>query len=98
MIKSIFAEGGLDDDLIMVRGHWNENEIYFTKFYRKEHITLTNFEILSIESDNPHVVNYKGRYDYEARKYKGTWMIPALEMDDQGVLQDIEGGTGAWEM
>src|SRR5215831_149155 len=53
------ALGGIDDEII-IKGHQNGDEIEFTKYYTLEHYTDENNELVSLESDNPTIVYYKG--------------------------------------
>jgi hypothetical protein len=97
-VGRIFKEvkfGCLDDDQIFVKGFQNGDEIEFTKFYSKEHITLENYEMISIESGNPHIVYYKGQLDLADNKFKGVWEIPLLREDEDGVLHE-EKDIGEW--
>lgn len=97
-VGRIFEEeefGGLDDDEIVLKGQQNGDEIEFTKFYSKEHITLEKYESISFESANPHVVYYKGKFVFDENKFKGQWEIPLLQEDADGVLHP-DNDSGEW--
>ncbi len=97
-VGRIFEEiefGGLDDDKIVIKGRQNGDEIEFTKFYSKEHLLLENYETISFESENPHIVYYKGKFDFEDNTFKGQWEIPLLQEDENGVLHS-DNDLGEW--
>jgi hypothetical protein len=88
------AEAGGIDDEIIIRGRLQDDEIEFTKYYSKEHF-VENEEILSLESDTPTLVYYKGKYDASENRFKGDWEIPILREDEEGVFH-AENNTGHW--
>ena len=88
--------GGIEDEIV-VRGHQNGNDIEFTKHYALEHFFDANDNLISIESDNPNIVHYKGKYDHDDKKFKGQWEIPGLREDEEGVFHE-ENQSGFWEI
>ena len=96
-VGRIFEEtdfGGIDDE-ITIRGRQNGEEIEFTKHYTKEHLLDENFELVSLEGDNPTIVYYKGKFDLNEHQFKGEWEIPLLQEDEEGVLQ-AGSNSGQW--
>ncbi len=88
--------GGIDDEIV-IRGHMNDDEIEFNKYYAKEHYLDENNESVSIESENPNIVHYKGTFDESTMRFKGVWEIAFLEEDDEGILHEAN-ESGKWEM
>ncbi len=96
-IGKIFEEadyGGIDDE-IAIKGRQNGDEIEFEKHYTKEHFLDENFELVSLESDNPTIVYYKGKFDFVDNQFKGEWEIPLLHEDEDGVLH-AGSDAGQW--
>ena len=88
--------GGIDDE-ILIKGRQNGDEIEFTKHYTLEHFVDENDELNSIESDNPTIVYYKGKFDNEKKKFSGQWEIAGLREDEDGVFHE-DNQTGFWEI
>jgi hypothetical protein len=88
------AYGGIDDE-ILIKGNQNGDEIEFTKYYTKEHFVDENNELVSIESETPTIVYYKGKFDELDNKIKGEWEIPMLIEDEDGVFH-AENSSGTW--
>ena len=88
--------GGIEDEIV-IKGHQNGDEIEFTKYYTLEHFIDESNEVVSIESENPTIVYYTGRFDNEENKFKGQWEIPGLREDEDGVFQE-ENQAGSWEI
>lgn len=98
-VGRIFEEadyGGIDDEIV-IRGRQNGDEIEFTKHYALEHFVDENDDLASIESDNPTIVYYKGKFDSGDRKFKGQWEITGLREDDEGVFHE-NNQSGFWEI
>ena len=96
-VGRIFEEadyGGIDDE-IAIKGRQNGDEIEFTKHYTKEHLLDENSELVSLESDNPTIVYYKGKFDFNDNQFKGEWEIPLLQEDEDGVLH-ADSDAGQW--
>ena len=96
-VGRIFEEieyGGIDDEII-IKGHQNGDEIEFTKYYTLEHYINEHNEQVSIESDNPTIVYYKGIFDNSDKKFKGEWEIPILQEDEDGVFH-ADNSSGHW--
>ncbi|UXE67268.1 MAG: hypothetical protein KA713_01290 [Chryseotalea sp. WA131a] len=96
-VGRIFEEakfGGIDDDIV-IKGRQNGNEIEFTKYYTLEHYLDENNQLVSIESENPTVVHYNGKFDDSDKKFKGEWEIPMLQEDEDGVLH-ADNSSGHW--
>ena len=96
-VGQVFEEvdfGGIDDETI-IKGHQNGDQIEFTKYYTREHFIGENDQLVSIESDNPTTVYYKGHFDKNDNKFKGDWEIPGLREDEDGVFH-ADNQTGHW--
>lgn len=96
-VGRIFEEpkfGGIDDEIV-IKGRQNGEEIEFTKYYTLEHYIDDNNELVSIESDNPTIVHYKGKFDDLDQKFKGEWEIPMLQEDEDGLLH-TDNSSGHW--
>lgn len=88
--------GGIDDEIV-IEGRQNGSEIEFTKYYTLEHFRDENDDLVSVESDNPTIVYYKGKYHNEDKKFKGQWEITGLREDEEGVFHE-DNQTGFWEI
>ena len=88
--------GGIEDE-ILIKGRQNGDEIEFTKHYTLEHFMDDNDGLISVESDNPTVVYYKGKFDEGENKFKGQWEIPGLREDENGIFHE-DNQTGFWEI
>ena len=86
--------GGIDDDIV-IQGRQNGDEIEFAKYYTLQHFTDEGNNLVSMESEHPTVVYYKGRYDHATSHFRGEWEIPALREDDDGVFHAAN-YTGFW--
>lgn len=98
-VGRIFEEvdfGGIDDEIV-IKGKQNGDEIEFTKYYTLEHFVDENDEAVSIESDHPTIVYYKGTFDHDANKFRGQWEITGLREDEDGVFH-ADNQTGLWEI
>ncbi len=87
---------GIDDEII-IKGHQNGDEIEFTKFYTLEHFIDENDNLVSIESENPTIVYYKGTFNNNDKKIKGQWEITGLREDEDGIFHE-DNQTGFWEI
>jgi hypothetical protein len=85
---------GIDDD-ILIKGRQNDDEIEFVKYYTKQHFADDSGKTISLESEHPSVVHYKGTYDSSKKRFKGEWDIPFLYEDEDGVLHSCN-DTGTW--
>jgi hypothetical protein len=90
------AYGGIEDEIV-IKGRQNGAEIEFTKYYTLEHFSDENGQLVSMQSDNPTIVYYKGRYDSREKTFKGQWEIPGLREDENGVFHE-DNQTGFWEI
>jgi hypothetical protein len=90
------AYGGIDDEIV-IRGRQHGNEIEFTKQYSLEHYLDRNDQLVSVKSNNPTIVYYKGYYNEASDTIKGQWEIPRLEEDDEGIFH-ARNATGHWEI
>jgi len=88
--------GGIDDEVV-IKGRQNGDEIEFTKYYTLEHFVDENNDLVSIESDNPTIVYYKGKFDNDKKQFKGEWEIPGLREDEDGVFH-ADNQTGHWSI
>jgi hypothetical protein len=86
--------GGIDDEIV-IKGRQNGDDIEFTKFYTLEHFDNGNGQMVSMESETPTIVYYKGTFDHGEKKFKGSWEIPGLRECDDGVFHE-ENQTGTW--
>jgi hypothetical protein len=86
--------GGIDDEIV-IKGHQNGNEIEFTKYYTLEHLIDENNDLISLESENPTTVYYKGYFDDSDNKFKGDWEITGLREDEDGIFH-ADNQTGQW--
>ncbi|MFZ6010032.1 MAG: hypothetical protein ACOYXT_06750 [Bacteroidota bacterium] len=86
--------GGIDDE-ITIKGRQNGDEIEFEKHYTKEHFLGENSEQVAIDSENPTIVYYKGKFDFDDNQFKGLWEIPLLREDDDGVFH-ADNDVGEW--
>lgn len=96
-VGRIFEEpehGGIDDQIV-IKGHQNGDEIEFAKYYTLEHYIDENNELVSVESDNPTIVYYKGTFHNNDKKFKGEWEITGLREDEDGVFHS-DNQTGHW--
>jgi hypothetical protein len=96
-VGRIFEEtdyGGIDDE-ITIRGRQNGDEIEFTKHYTQEHLLNENGEQVSLKSDSPTIVYYKGEFDFNDNQFKGEWEIPVLREDEDGVFHS-DNDSGRW--
>jgi len=88
--------GGIEDEIV-VKGRQNGDEIEFTKYYTLEHFVDENEGLVSVESDDPTIVYYKGKFVNELNKFKGQWEITGLREDEEGVFHE-DNQTGFWEI
>jgi hypothetical protein len=88
--------GGIDDEIV-IRGRQNGDEIEFSKYYTLEHFVDGDDNLVSVESDNPTIVYYRGKFDNRDKKFKGQWEIAGLRTEDDGVFQE-DNQTGFWEI
>ena len=88
--------GGIDDEIV-IRGQLSGTDIEFIKYYSREHVLDSGNETVSHNSAYPSVVHYKGTYHEGDEKFMGTWEIPELREDDEGVFH-AENPSGYWEM
>ena len=88
--------GGIDDEIV-IRGRQNGDEIEFTKHYTLEHFVNEHDDLVSVESDNPTTVYYKGKFDNSDKKFKGQWEISGLREDDNRVFHE-DNQSGFWEI
>ena len=86
--------GGIDDE-ILIKGRQNGDEIEFTKHYKKEHYLDENSDVVSVESENPTIVYYRGQFDYSKNQFVGEWEIPLLQEDEDGVFH-TDNASGQW--
>lgn len=96
-VGRIFEEvsyGGIEDEII-IKGQQNGDEIEFTKYYTREHFVDENNELNSIESEDPTIVYYKGKFDKLDNRFKGEWEITGLREDEDGVFH-ADNKSGHW--
>ena len=86
--------GGIDDE-VTIKGRQNGDEIEFEKHYTKQHFLDENFKLVSLESEIPTIVYYKGKFDFNDNQLRGEWEIPLLQEDEDGVLH-ADNATGQW--
>ena len=79
----------------MVKGIQSGDEIEFTKYYTLEHFLDENDELVSVESENPTIVYYKGKFDPTNMRFQGEWEITGLQEDEDGVFHE-DNQTGNW--
>ncbi len=93
---SIRSSGGIEDPIV-IKGRQNGDEIEFTKYYALAPFSDENNNLVSVASDNPTIVYYKGKFDGDDKQFKGEWEIPLLREGEDGVFY-ADNQTGHWVM